>query len=287
MEEKILIVDDDPEIRNLCVEALAKEKYQIITSASGEEAFDLARQHDFSVVLSDIRMPGMNGLELLNNLKEINPEQTVIMFSGFGDVDAAVEAMKRGAFDYLAKPLILDELKITIRMALQQTQLRRENQKLKKKLEESVAQASSGTPTIPLLQNIPAEVAKDFMELGTVRSFEQLDVIVQEGKTNGHLYLILDGEVSVKQDGAELFRLNKFDSYGEMQIFRPNLGTQTLTAESNCNILEIDRDSVMQFFSRKEEKLFKHFILNTLNSTYLKLRRASSRIHQLERLLGE
>lgn len=287
MEEKILIVDDDLDIQNHCLEALSSEDYQVITSGNGEEALDLAKQHDFAVVLSDIRMPGMTGLELLDSLKKLNPDQTVIMFSGFGDVDVAVEAMKRGAFDYLAKPLILDELKITIRMAIQQTHLRRENQKLRKELEDTLSSASETPPTLPLLQNIPADTLREFMDLGKINSYEPLDVIAAEGTANGHLHLIMDGEVSVRQDGAELYRLGKFDSYGEMNIFRANLSTQSLIAETRCRILDIDRDSIMRFFSHREEKLFKHFILNTLNAVHAKLRRASARINQLERLLKE
>lgn len=287
MGEKILIVDDDPEIRNLCVEALAQEDYQVYTSSSGDDAYDLARQETFAVVVSDIRMPGMDGLELLDSLKKINPDQAIIMFSGFGDVDVAVEAMKRGAFDYLAKPLILDELKITIRMALQQAQLRMENQKLKQELQETMAALSDATPAIPLLQNIPADAVKEFLNLGEMQTYNPPEVIMQEGVANKHLHIIFEGEVSVWQESAEIFRLGKFDCYGEMSVFRPNLSSQCLVVESQAKVLSIPRDAIFDFFGRKEERLFKHFILNSLNATYLKLRRASSRINQLERLLKE
>lgn len=285
MNEKILIVDDDAEILQMCSDSLIEESYQIVTSSTGEEALKIARRDDFAVVLSDIRMPGMNGLELLEQLRQNDPHQIIVMFSGFGDVDAAVEAMKRGAFDYLSKPLILDELKVTIRMALQQNALYAENRRLKQELNEKLRAQKDTSPTIPLLTNLPQDVIKTFLDMGMMQTYDEQEIILQEGNIDHKLYLLFDGEVSVRQEGVELYRLGKFDSYGEMHIFRPNLSTQCLTAQRPTTVLLIEKDDIVKFFSQKEEKLFKHYILNTLNAVYLKLRRTSSRINQLERVL--
>jgi DNA-binding NarL/FixJ family response regulator len=258
-----------------------------MTSADGSEACELVRKHNFSVVLSDIRMPGMNGLELLNFIKESDPEQTVIMFSGFGDVDSAVEAMKRGAFDYLSKPLILDELKITIRMALQQSKLRHENRSLRKELQDTLSALNNPPPVIPLLNNLPTEAIKEFLELGKMRTFDPQEAILRAGSVDSNLYIIFEGEISVWQDGAELLRLGKFECYGEMNLFRPNVMTQALTSEASSNLMIVKREALLDFFNRREEKYFKHYILNTLNSVHLKLRKASSRINHLESKLKE
>ncbi len=282
MEEKILIVDDDDEILSMCTNSLADETYEVLTSASGEDAFALAQKDHFDLVLSDIRMPGMDGLELFKHLRDLDPDQTVIMFSGFGDVDAAVEAMKRGALDYLSKPLIVDELKITIRMALQQKRLQVENKKLKKELHETLSAINETPPTIPLLNNIPDDAMKELLSLGTMRTYEAHEVILNEGNTDRKIYLVFEGEVSVNQSGTELYRLGKFDCYGEMHLFRPNLSTQCLTANTSASILVVDREDIIGFFNKREERLFKHFILNTLNAVHSKLRKACSRITQLE-----
>ncbi len=287
MNHKILIVDDDPDIRKMCSEALSTEEYQVITSGNGEEAFDLAKKENFSVVLSDIRMPGMNGMELLVNLKNLNPDPTVIMFSGFGDMDTAVEAMKQGAFDYISKPLILDELKITIQMAIQQNQLRGENQKLKSELNETESPMNRSLTRIPLLNKFPDEDLEEFLNLGEIHAFSSQEVILEEGIADKNLYIITDGVVSVWQEGAELYRLGKFDNYGEINILRSNQRSQCLIAESNTNMLIIDKDIILAYFYQKEEKLFKHFIVNTLTSVFLKLRKACGRINQLERLLKD
>jgi len=285
MEEKILIVDDDSDVRDLCSDSLSQEDYSVTTSSSGEDAWELAQKNHFDLVLSDIRMPGMDGLELFENLRTIDPNQSIIMFSGFGDVDAAVEAMKRGAFDYLSKPLILDELKITIKMALQQNRLREENEKLKTELQETLAALNEPPPNIPLLTNIPDRTLKEFLNMGIMRAYEANEIILPEGNSDRQLYIVFDGEVSVRQDGAELYQLSKFDCYGEMHIFRPNLVTQSLISNSNTSILSIKRDSVIGFFNHKEERLFKHFIVNSLNCIFKKLHRASLKITQLETAL--
>lgn len=287
MHGKILIVDDEPSVRDLCRDSLADEEYEVFTAASGEEAYQLAGQEEFDVVLADIRMPDMNGLDLLEKLKSINPGQAVIMFSGFGDTDVAVEAMKRGAYDYLSKPLIIDELKIILQKALQQNHLREENTKLKLELQESQIAGSEEVRAIPLLQNVPRDLAQELLNLGKTYFFNTNEEIVAEGDTDSNLYIILDGEVSVRQEGAELFRLGRGECYGEMNVFRQNLRSQCLTAENASQILKIDKRSLLDYFSKKEERTFKLFVFNVLNSVYGKYRKASSSIVQLERVLKE
>ncbi|MCX6640052.1 MAG: response regulator [bacterium] len=283
--EKILVVDDDPDIRSFCQDSLSNEDYQVCTTATGEEAIELTRDQEFAVVLSDIRMPGMSGLELLSNLKKVDPDQAVIMFSGFGDVDAAVEAMKRGASDYLSKPLILDELKISVRQALHELNLRRENQKLKQELKDSITALNGVPPAIPLLQNIPQDILKQFLDLGKMRRYDEHMLVLPEGKGDIPLLIILEGELSVWQDGAELYRLAKFDCFGEMNIFRPSLRSLSLIAETTVEILIVEREAIISFFNQHEERLFKYFILNSMNSIYTKLRRATTKVIQLDRLL--
>lgn len=287
MQGKILIVDDDASIRELCQDSLKGEEYEVMTASSGEEAYELACREEFDVVLADIRMPGMNGLDLLKNLKSLNPGQIVIMFSGFGDTDVAVEAMKRGAHDYLAKPLVIDELKIILQKAIQQNRLREENQKLKLELQESQTAGSEELRAITLLQNVPRDSAQELLNLGKTYFFNTNEIIVAEGMTDSSLYFILDGEASVRQEGAELFRLGRGECYGEMNVFRQNLRSQCLTAENASQILKIDKRSLLDYFSKREERVFKLFVFNVLNSVYTKFRKASNCIVQLERALKE
>ncbi len=106
----ILVVDDEDSIRERCVQLLQKKNYSAQGANDGEKALFLLKKQDFSLVIADIRMPGMNGLELLERTKEIRPHTEVVMITGYGTVDSAVEAMKLGAYDYITKPFDIDRL---------------------------------------------------------------------------------------------------------------------------------------------------------------------------------
>ena len=127
----ILVVDDDASQRRLVEFWLQEEGYSTITANDGVAGFQAFEQQIPSLVISDIRMPAMNGLDLLSRIKAANPETPVILVTAFGTVADAVEAMKLGAADYVLKPLNSDELKVTIRRALDHQQLVDENRYLR------------------------------------------------------------------------------------------------------------------------------------------------------------
>ena len=107
---EVLIVDDDPSIRKRCVQLLHKQGYRVEGISSGDVALRLVKSRHIGLVVADIRMPGLNGLELLEKIKEINPSTEVIMITGYGTVESAVKAIKLGAYDYLTKPFDMDKL---------------------------------------------------------------------------------------------------------------------------------------------------------------------------------
>ncbi|MDR2550833.1 MAG: sigma-54 dependent transcriptional regulator [Desulfobulbus sp.] len=118
----ILVVDDELSMREFLKILLTKEGYKVTTAAEGKAALALAEHHPFDLVISDIRMPGMSGLELLAPLKQAQPEIGIIMITAFASPDDAVMAMKSGAFDYITKPFNVDEIKAVIKAALKKKQ---------------------------------------------------------------------------------------------------------------------------------------------------------------------
>ncbi len=134
---KILIIDDEKPIRNTLKEILEYEKFQIDEAADGAAGLEMVKNGKYDVVLCDIKMPKMDGMEVLDNIMKLSDEPAVIMISGHGTIDVAVDALKKGAFDYIAKPLDLNRLLITIRNALDRTELVKETKVLKKKLSKS------------------------------------------------------------------------------------------------------------------------------------------------------
>jgi len=133
---RILIVDDEKSQRDMLAGSLEKEGYSVATAESGFEAIKLCEDKYFEVALIDLKMPGMDGIELLKKLKETNPEIQVIIMTAYGTVESAVEAMKLGAYHYVNKPINLDELKLNIKKALENYHLLAENKYLKTELEE-------------------------------------------------------------------------------------------------------------------------------------------------------
>lgn len=132
MSKTILVVDDEKDIRISLTGILEDEGYQVLTADNGVEGLECARQEQPDLVLLDIWMPGMDGLETLERLKALFPQVTVIMISGHGTIETAVRATKLGAFDFIEKPLSLDKVLISVVNALRMKELRVENEELKR-----------------------------------------------------------------------------------------------------------------------------------------------------------
>lgn len=130
---KILVVDDERAIRNTLKDILTYEKYEVDEAANAPEALEKIQASMYDVILCDIKMPGMDGMELLDKIKEQSDAQ-VIMISGHGNIDTAVEAIRKGAYDYISKPLDLNRLLVTLRNALDRSRLLAESQMLRKKV---------------------------------------------------------------------------------------------------------------------------------------------------------
>ena len=131
MKPIILIVDDEQDMLHLLKRSLAPDlDCRIETAASGEAALAAMADHAFNLVLADIQMPGMDGLELLERIKHSNPDQTVVMMTAYGSIDAAVAAMKHGAYDFITKPFDHDALVLRLEKALERSSLLKENLRL-------------------------------------------------------------------------------------------------------------------------------------------------------------
>jgi DNA-binding NtrC family response regulator len=132
----ILVVDDEPLVRRSLSEFLTLQGYTVSIAANGREALDLLRDYSADIVITDLKMPEIGGLQLLKQIKKSYPETRVIMVTGFASIESAVEAIREGAYDYVTKPIVDKEIKIVIERLVQQKQLQEENIKLKEQLAE-------------------------------------------------------------------------------------------------------------------------------------------------------
>jgi DNA-binding NtrC family response regulator len=136
LKAKILVIDDDNSLRRVLEYNLQEEGYEVLSAASGEEGLRLFGEFQPDLVITDMKMPGMDGLMVLRAVRELSSEMLVIIITAFGTVDVAVEAMKAGAYDYITKPFNRDALRMTVRKALQFSGLSSENMRLKRELSE-------------------------------------------------------------------------------------------------------------------------------------------------------
>ena len=163
---RILIVDDELVVRDSLGKWFSSEGYQARPVASGREALEAIQEGDWEIALIDIKMPGMDGMELQGRLKEADPDLTVIVMTGYASVETAVQALKRGAYDYITKPVDPDELSHLVEKALEHRQARREVVRLRENLKEIF-------PTTELIGKSPA----------MVRVFEAIEMVAPTDAT--------------------------------------------------------------------------------------------------------
>jgi two-component system response regulator AtoC len=146
----ILVVDDDPAMRHLVSVILADHGWEARAVATAADALRELEARDADLVLTDVRMPGMDGLALLREIQRLRPELTVIVMSAYGAHEAAIEAMKAGAYDYLSKPFRRDEVVLVIRKAEERERLARENRRLRTELAQGWAPSNLVGPSVPM-----------------------------------------------------------------------------------------------------------------------------------------
>src|SRR5439155_4481485 len=135
MKSRILVIDDEAAIRDSLRMTLEYEGYEFVGAATGQEGLALAEREAPDLVLLDVKMPGMDGLDVLERLRSMNESLPVVVISGHGTISTAVEATKKGAFDFIEKPFASERVLVSLRNALDQGRLRDENRTLKKAVE--------------------------------------------------------------------------------------------------------------------------------------------------------
>ncbi|HZX48989.1 MAG TPA: sigma-54 dependent transcriptional regulator [Nitrospirota bacterium] len=133
---KILVVDDERSMREFLIIMLQKDGHDVTSASNGKEAVDIIGQQTFDIVITDLKMPQLDGIEVLKIVKESAPETVVIMITAYASAETAVDAMKQGAYDYVTKPFKIEEVKLIVRNALEKRKLREENLILRSKIQE-------------------------------------------------------------------------------------------------------------------------------------------------------
>lgn len=246
----ILIIDDEKAIRKTLSEILSYEGYKIEEASDGEEGLKKFRERSYDVVLCDIKMPRLDGLEFLDKAREVNPDVPVIMISGHGTIETAVEAVKKGAYDYISKPPDLNRLLITIRNAKDKTNLVAETKVLKRKVskvEEMIGESGPIQKIKETIDKVAPTEARILItgENGVGKELVARWVHEKSNRATGPLVEVNCAAIPSELIESELFghekgsftsavkqRIGKFEQAHSGTLFLDEIGDMSLNAQA-------------------------------------------------------
>ncbi|MCS6991036.1 MAG: sigma-54 dependent transcriptional regulator [Chitinophagales bacterium] len=246
----ILIIDDEKSIRRMLREILEYEGYKVEEAADGLEGLELIKEKSFDAVLLDIKMPKMDGLEVLAKIMEINSDLPVLIISGHGTIDTAVEAVKKGAYDFIAKPMDLNRLLISLRNALDKVTLVRETRVLKRKV-SGTREMLGKSPAIQRIREKIEKVAPTDArvlitgENGTGKELVARWIHEKSARAKGPLVEVNCAAIPSELIESELFghekgaftsaikqRIGKFEQANGGTLFLDEVGDMSLSAQA-------------------------------------------------------
>jgi two-component system, NtrC family, nitrogen regulation response regulator NtrX len=246
----ILIVDDEKAIRKTLAEILSYEGYKIDDAENGEDALKRLKEKNYDVVLCDIKMPKMDGIEFLEKARESRPDVPVIMISGHGTIETAVEAVKKGAFDYVSKPPDLNRLLITIRNAMDKTSLVTETKVLRRKVSKVQEMIGESDPIKRIKDTIDKVAPTEARVMITGENGAGKELVARwihekSSRAEGPLVEVNCAAIPSELIESELFghekgsftsaikqRIGKFESANGGTLFLDEIGDMSLDAQA-------------------------------------------------------
>ncbi|WP_438946515.1 sigma-54-dependent transcriptional regulator [Sediminibacterium sp.] len=246
----ILIIDDERAIRNVLKDILNNEGYTTVEASDGEAGLAQFSAGNFDLVLCDIKMPKVDGIEFLQKAKDINPDVPIIIISGHGNIETAVDAVKKGAFDFISKPPDLNRLLITIRNAMDKTTLVKETKVLRKKVSRIQEIIGESTPIQKIKETIEKVAATDARVLVTGENGSGKELVAKwlhemSNRSQGPLIEVNCAAIPSELIESELFghekgsftsavkqRIGKFEQAQGGTLFLDEIGDMSLSAQA-------------------------------------------------------
>lgn len=247
---KILVIDDERSIRNTLKDILEFEKHKVDLAEDGKQGLEMARSTTYDIIFSDIKMPGMDGVELLTALAENELETPIVMISGHGNIETAVECIKKGAFDFIEKPIDLNRLLITAKNALEKKTLVTETKTLKRKVDKKYQMIGESEAIRKVRDMIDRVAPTDARVLitgdnGTGKEIVARMIYMQSKRSNAPLVEVNCAAIPSELIESELFghekgsftsaikqRIGKFEQADGGTIFLDEIGDMSLAAQT-------------------------------------------------------
>lgn len=268
-ESKILVIDDERPIRNALKDIFEYEKFIVSEAPDGIEGLELLKKSTFDLVLCDIKMPKMDGIDVLDKILEIQPDIPVIMISGHADIDTAVGAIKKGAYDFIAKPLDLNRLLITVRNALERQSLVTETKVLKRKISKTFEMIGD-SPALKQIKDMIDRVAPTEArvlitgENGTGKELVARHLHEKSNRANGMFVEVNCAAIPSELIESELFghekgaftsaikqRKGSFEQAHGGTLFLDEIGDMSLSAQAKV-LRALQESKVMRVGGEKE-----------------------------------
>ncbi|SDB91397.1 sigma-54-dependent transcriptional regulator [Williamwhitmania taraxaci] len=247
---RILIIDDERSIRNTLKDILEYEKHEVEIAATGEEGLEHLRNNGFDLVFLDVKMPGLDGIEVLQEATRTHPEMPVVMISGHGNIDTAVDAIKKGAFDFLEKPLDLNRILVTVRNATDKCKLLQETRMLRKQLSPTYEMVGNSVAINQVKEFIQKVAATDARVLITGSNGTGKELVARQlhelsSRAASHFVEVNCAAIPSELIESELFghekgafttaikqRKGKFEQADGGTIFLDEIGDMSLSAQA-------------------------------------------------------
>lgn len=247
---KILLIEDDVKIRSILKEILVEKNHEVDEAGDGQEGFRKLEQGTYDLCICDIKMPKMDGLEVLDRAREAGIATNFVVISAHGNIDIAVEAVKKGAFDFLQKPFDLGRLEITLRNALDKTTLIKETRNLRKKISKKFEMIGESAPVLQMKEMIDKVAPTDARVLitgpnGSGKELVAKSIHEKSKRANGPLVEVNCAAIPSELIESELFghekgsftsaikqRLGKFELAEGGTLFLDEIGDMSLSAQA-------------------------------------------------------
>lgn len=269
---KILVIDDERSIRNTLKEILEYENYKVETVESGKQGLKLIEKNDYNLIFCDIKMPEMDGIEVLKEIEKIKPEVPVIMISGHGNIETAVESIKFGAYDFIQKPLDLNRILVSIKNATDKTALVAETKVLKKKVSKKYEMIGESEQIIKVKEMIEKVATTDARVLITGSNGTGKEVVARwlyeksDRVKNPFIEVncaaipseLIESELFGHEKGAftsaHKQRLGKFEQANGGTIFLDEIGDMSLSAQAKV-LRALQENKITRVGSDKDIKV--------------------------------
>jgi len=269
---RILIIDDEKSIRKTLREILEYEKYQVDEAVDGSEGLTMIQKEKYDIILCDIKMPKMDGIEVLDKVMQLSIDTPVVMVSGHGNIETAVEAVKKGAFDFIAKPLDLNRLLVTIRNAMDKSTLVKETKVLKKKVNKTFDMIGESKAIQQIKEMIERVAPTDARVLITGENGSGKELVARwlhekSNRSNAPLIEVNCAAIPSELIESELFghekgaftsaiaqRKGKFEQAEGGTLFMDEIGDMSLSAQAKV-LRALQENKIMRVGGEKEIKV--------------------------------